>query len=327
MKRIFFFVLLLLAGATAFTCLHRQKKQIPIPTVIKTEDPKSFDQGLHIRVLDGTQVLTMSLHEYLSGVVSAEMPPDFPLQALKAQAIAARTFTLRQAESQKHPTADICTQANCCQGWQAETSSAAVQAVQETDGLVLTYEDKLIEATYFSCSGNRTEAALAVWGSDIPYLQSVESIGEEAAPRYCDEVCLSPEVFAQTLQNAYPQIDLAATHESWIEEVTYTKGGGIDKAVIGGVSISGTKLRQLFSLRSTDIAFQMQGEQIIITTYGFGHRVGMSQYGAKAMAEKNCNFEEILTHYYQNVQIQQLYMKKTPLPESEEVFILSISPW
>ena len=112
---------------------------------------------------------------------------------------------------------------------------------------------------------------------------------------------------AETLRAKYPQIELSGSPETWFGKISYTKGGGIDSAVIGSVTVSGTALRTLFSLRSTDITFSVKGSQIDITTYGYGHRVGMSQYGAKAMAENSGSFLEILTHYYQDVAIQRLY--------------------
>ena len=311
MKRFAFFIILAVLSATALSFFYFRK---PTPTVSVVQAPSEpaeievFDEKIFLQVLHENEGIEMSLRDYLIGVVGAEMPQSFPQEALKAQAIAARTFTLRQADRRKHANADICTRSDCCQSWQAEQSEQSANAVEQTDGLVITYDDQLIEATYFSCCGNRTEAAAAVWGSDVPYLQSVESIGEEAAPRYTDCVSFDATYFAETLKANYPSIALSASPETWFGKISYTKGGGIDSAVIGGVTISGMELRKLFSLRSTDITFSAHDGQINITTYGFGHRVGMSQYGAKAMAEKNRTFLEILTHYYQNVQIQRLYL-------------------
>lgn len=306
--RTFFILLIVLSvGALAFFVFRKDEVQAIAPAAEVITVHESFDEGLCLRVLHEDEIVSMTLHDYLTGVVSAEMPKDFPPEALKAQAIAARTFTLRQADRHKHTDADICTRSDCCQGWQTEPHEQARQAVEQTDGLVVTYEDELIEATYFSCCGNRTENALAVWGSDVPYLQSVESRGEEGAPRYTDTVTVAAADFAEILRMQYPQISLQGAVQGWLGKITYTKGGGIDTATIGGVSVTGTELRRLFSLRSTDITFSFSDDAVTMTTYGFGHRVGLSQYGAKAMAEEACNFEEILTHYYQNVQIRRLY--------------------
>ncbi len=266
----------------------------------------SFDDALQLTVLCEDELLELSLGEYLAGVVSREMPEHFPAEALKAQAVAARTFTLRQMENGKHWQADICTDSSCCQAWSAETNESAQQAVGETDGLVVVYDNALIEATYFSCSGGRTEPAVAVWGNELPYLQSVPSPGEEDAPRFMETVELESDLFAQRLLAVYPQMKLWGTAPQWFGQLRYTTGGGLAEVEIGGVAVTGTSLRKLFGLRSTDMKFAVNAERIQITTYGYGHRVGMSQYGAKAMAEAGAQFDEIIIHYYQGVELRRL---------------------
>ena len=273
---------------------------------VEHKEMASFDDALELKVLREDTVVEMSLGEYLVGVVSREMSETFPAEALKAQAVAARTFTLRQIENGKHRQADICTDSSCCQAWTAEHNEQARQAVVETDGLVAVYDDRLIEATYFSCSGGRTEPAVAVWGNDLPYLQSVSSPGEEDAPRFTETVELEAELFAQRLLSAYPQMELCGTAPQWFGQLRYTVGGGLAEVELGGVSVTGISLRKLFGLRSTDMRFAVNEERIQITTYGYGHRVGMSQYGAKAMAEAGAGFEEILTYYYQGVELRRL---------------------
>ena len=145
-----------------------------------------FDEAVTLRVLVDGAVREQTLHDYLVCVLLAEVPSGFAAEALKAQACAARTFALRQAGAGKHAEADVCASAACCQGWCAPEQwpehAAAETAVTETDGLAVVYDGQLIDATYFSCSGGRTEAAVAVWGGEIPYLQSVPSPGEEDAP-------------------------------------------------------------------------------------------------------------------------------------------------
>lgn len=285
--------------------------QTPEATALAERKLPSFDEAvtLHVLTQDGVKELTM--REYLVGVLLAEMPADFPEEALKAQAVASRTFALRQAEAKKHDGADICTDPACCQGYltdaSAEELARLTEAVEATDGLVMTYADGLIDATFFSCSGGRTEDAAAVWGGDVPYLHSVDSPGEEDAPRYTETVKLSAEEFSATLLTAYPEANLSGSPEGWFGACSDTDGGGIDTIFIGGTAVSGTKLRALFSLRSTDITFVVtQAGEIEITTYGFGHRVGLSQYGARAMAETGATFDEILTHYYDGAAVTRL---------------------
>lgn len=269
---------------------------------------QSFDEAFTLDVLHDGGIIHLSLREYLIGVVSAELPQDFPAEALKSQAVAARTFALKSC---KHNNADVCTDSACCQAWSADASEKAREAVVQTDGLVVTYGDALIEATYFSCSGGRTEPAAAVWGGDVPYLQSVESPGEESAPRFSETVEIEADLFAARLQAVYPEICLIGDAPNWFGQIRYSAGGGVESVVLGGVEISGTSLRGLFALRSTNMRFAVTQERICITTYGFGHRVGMSQYGAKAMAETGADFVQILTHYYQNCEIQRLFHTDT----------------
>ena len=251
----------------------------------------------------------MDLREYLVGVVLAEMPASFESEALKAQAVVARTYTRKRMEGGKHGQAAVCMDSGCCQGWRSGEDylaqggkPSAVEkvraAVADTDGLVLRYEGKLIDATYFSCSGGVTEDAVAVWGQDVPYLQSVQSPGEEEAPRFSDSVTFSPAEFAGKLG-----LSADGDPENWFGAVTYTAGGGVETMVIRGKSFSGTQLRSKLGLRSTAFEIAVSGDTITVTTRGFGHRVGMSQYGAQAMAQEGSSFSEILAHYYTGTEL------------------------
>lgn len=250
-------------------------------------------------------VRTMKLEEYLVGVILGEMPIDFNIEALKAQAVVARTYTLRRnTTAPKHEGGAVCTEAACCQsycsqesylakGGSADAIQKAVSAVAATQGMVITYNNSLIEATYFSCSGGRTEDAVAVWGTEIPYLQAVDSPGEEKAAHYIDSVSFTAEEFADLLG-----LKLSDSPTGWFGTTTYTDGRGVDTMVIGGVPFKGTELRQKLGIRSTAFTVTPMENMIHITTKGFGHRVGMSQYGAEAMAVMGSKYQEILTHYY-----------------------------
>ena len=251
----------------------------------------------------------MPLSEYLVGVVLAEMPADFDSEALKAQAVVARTYTRKRMEKGKHGEAAVCMDPGCCQGWRSiedyldeggrQASIDRVRrAVADTDGAVLCYDGALIDATYFSCSGGSTEDAVAVWGQDVPYLQAVESPGEEEAPRYSDSVTFPASELAQRLG-----IENRGDPSGWFSGITYTEGGGVETISVRGKSFTGTQLRSKLGLRSTAFDLEVKGNHITITTRGFGHRVGMSQYGAQAMAERGCSFEEILSHYYTGAEL------------------------
>ena len=254
----------------------------------------------------------MSLDEYLVGVVLAEMPADFDSEALKAQAVVARTYTRRRMDSGKHNKAAVCMDPGCCQGWRSnedyldnggrQSSIDKVRrAVADTDGAVLCYDGKLIDATYFSCSGGSTEDAVAVWGQDVPYLRAVDSPGEEDAPRFTDSVSFTTSEFAGKL-GLSDQGDPA----SWFGAVRYTEGGGVDTMVIRGKTFTGPRLRSALGLRSTAFSVSVDGKTITVTTRGFGHRVGMSQYGAQAMAQSGSSCAEILAHYYTGAELVRL---------------------
>lgn len=261
---------------------------------------------------DGT-VMQLPMDEYLGGVLLAEMPASFPLEAQKAQAVVARTYALRQRVlGGKHENADLCTDPSCCQAWiryedyaekegeetAKSAATQAAQAVHETDGLALFYEGALIDATYFSSSGGRTEAAVEVWGSDVPYLRSVDSPGEDGALHDGETKSFSASELRDLLQSIGPEARLSDDPQDWFGPMTETEGGGVDEMEIGGVSFSGLELRSLLGLRSTVFSVSVEGDTVSFTTHGNGHRVGMSQYGAKAMADSGSSCQEILAHYY-----------------------------
>ena len=255
-------------------------------------------------------VKEMDMDVYLTGVLLGEMPTDFDIEALKAQAVVARTYALKRCTAgQKHSAGAVCTESACCQGYQTvesflssggshEAVDKVSSAVESTAEQVLTYHGALIEATYFSCSGGRTEDAVAVWGTDIPYLQAVDSPGEEKATHFADSIKFTAKEFTARLG-----IDPAGIPATWFGEVTYTQGGGVDTMVIAGKTFKGTQLRQKLGLRSTAFFVLAVGDSIHVTTKGFGHRVGMSQYGAEAMAVSGSSYQQILSHYYPGTQL------------------------
>lgn len=292
----------LLAGAVAIRSQPADEEQT------QTQAQKTPVRTILVEQADGTAE-EMVLEDYLTGVVLAEMPADFHSEALKAQAVVARTYAMRRLESGKHEPAAVCMESACCQGYRSERdyldqggSVGSVdkvrQAVADTAGQVLTYEGELIDATYFSSSGGWTEAAVEVWGTDVPYLQSVESPGEETVYG-SDEQTFSAEEFARLLD-----LSDAGDPEDWFGEVTHTDGGGVDTMQIQGEAFEGTELRRLLGLRSTVFEVEAADGRILITTHGFGHRVGMSQYGAQAMAESGSGYEQILTHYYVGTKLE-----------------------
>ena len=273
-----------------------------------TEGKPKDSVTLNVKFDDG--IRCVSLEEYIVNVVLAEMPVSFDIEALKAQAVVARTYTNYRMTKPKHNDAAVCTDHTCRQayisieeylryGGTQQGVEKVNCAVVDTTGEVLTYQGNLIEATYFSCSGGRTEDAVAVWGTQVPYLQSVESPNEENAAHYMDTISMTVSDFCKKLniEGDNPNIG----------EITYTQGGGVAKIQINGKTFSGTKIRSLLGLYSTSFVITVVGNRVIITTKGFGHRVGMSQYGADAMAVRGANYRQILSHYYQGIELWELY--------------------
>lgn len=260
---------------------------------------------------DQGTVTEMDMDEYLTGAVLGEMPAYFETEALKAQAVAARTFTMKaQATGGKHGDGSVCTDSTCCQAYSLESDYLARggsaedvekirRAVADTSCYVLTYGGELIDAVYFSCSGGRTEDAVAVWGRDVPYLRATDSPGEENAAHYTDSVTFEREALEKALGQ-----ELMGSPSQWLGAVTYTSGGGIAQMEIGEKTYSGTELRKLLGLRSTAFTVTPEGEGVRIDTRGYGHRVGLSQYGADAMAASGKDYREILSYYYSGTALE-----------------------
>jgi len=295
---------IVLNGAVLFARAEPQERDAAaVPTL-----PEPAETVL-LRQEDGTGI-SVDAGSYLTGVVLAEMPADFAPEALKAQAVAARTYA-RKAEitGGKHGDGSVCPDSSCCQaylsteeylslGGSPDAIEKVRRAVEDTEPYVLGYDGQLIEAVYFSCSGGTTEAAVAVWGTDFPYLQSVESPGEEAARYHTDSLLLPVEDFSKLLN-----LTLPSDSEAWFGEVKYTEGGAVAEMAIAGQVFSGVELRSLLGLRSTAFTLEAVGDYVRIATRGYGHRVGMSQYGANAMAEAGSTWQEILAHYYPGTEL------------------------
>ena len=262
-------------------------------------DQPQINQQIPVLLATGQTVL-MELEEYVCHAVAGEMPASFAQEALKAQAVLCRTYACKRVQqADKHPEGAVCTESTCCQAYsEVQPPENILQAVADTAGQVLTYNNALIEATYFSCSGGMTEDAVAVWGTDVPYLQAVESPGEENSKHYLTTVHITKKELSKALQ-----LELGRLEGNYITQTTYTDGGGIASVQIGGEVFTGVQLRQLLGLKSTAITITSVGDCVTITTKGYGHRVGMSQYGADAMAIAGNNYLQILQHYYQGVQI------------------------
>ena len=267
------------------------------------------------------EVEEIDLEIYLYGVVSAEMPATYHEEALKTQAIVARTYTMYKIKNEpKHDNADICDTSTCCQAyitkeerlakWKEEEREAnwnrIIEAVDSTKGKVITYNGEVINAFFHANSGGKTEIASNVWGGkDYPYLQVVSTEGETEYTQYSSTVILSKEELLEKLKENHPDIQIDFNNENAIEILEYTEGEREKTVRFGNIEISGVEARQTFGLKSAnfDLVF---GENIIFNVRGYGHGVGLSQTGANSMAKENKNYEEIIKHFYSGVEIQNI---------------------
>ena len=267
------------------------------------------------------QIEEMLIDEYLYGVVSAEMPANYEEEALKAQAVAARTYTIYQISNNngKHKTADICDDSTCCQAWISKENrmkrwseeerennwKKIVKAVDYTAGKIITYNNEAINAFFHSNSGGKTEIPSNVWigGKDFPYLKSVETSGENAYTQYRSEVKISKTELLEKLKKEYSDIQINFDENESIKILDYTQSGRVKTVKFGNTEIAGTKVRSLIGLKSTNFSIKIDGDNVIFSVKGYGHGVGMSQTGADSMAKQGKTYEEILKHFYTGVDI------------------------
>lgn len=263
----------------------------------------------------------VNLDDYLCNVVSAEMPATFEQEALKSQAIVARTYTIYKILNKKHDNADICDDSTCCQAWiskedrlerweesQRENNWEKIsKAVKDTSGKIVTYENKPIDAFFHSNSGGITEIPVNVWGgTEYPYLQSVETSGEDAYTQYSSEVILSQEELLNKLKVKYADISIDFTNPDDIKILEYTESTRVKTVKFGNHEISGVEARSLFGLKSTNFEITRENDKIKFSVKGYGHGVGMSQTGADSMAKQGSSAEDIIKHFYTGVEITEV---------------------
>lgn len=286
----------------------------------QVSQPGALDRERQVAVLmEDTSVVQMPLSDYLWGVVAAEMPASFEPEALKAQAVAARTYWASQRGTSRHPQADICADSSCCQAYisreeaslnwgnQVQVYQARIaQAVAQTDGLCVTYEGKPIQALFFSCAPGSTVDAQAVWGTAVPYLVSVESPEGEEVPNYHSQLTLTTREFQELVMAQYPHADLTGPVTGWLSDFVWEPSGTVSKVTVGGLSLTGGQVRTLLGLRSACFSVTVSGDEMTFHVTGYGHGVGMSQYGANTMAAQGKTFDQILTWYYTGAQVTLL---------------------
>ncbi len=299
MKNIFFYILgfifLCFLIPVVFTKVPKRETasltNISENEVTEPETPKVTTKYAKVKLLHSKsgEVEEMSMEEYLVGVVSAEMPANFELEALKAQAVVARTYTAyKMFKGGKHDNANICDDSKCCQAWISKEDrfekwneadrennwSKITTAVNETKGKIITYNGEPINAFFHSNSGGTTETVSNVWGgTDYPYLQSVETSGEDGYTQYSSSVTLSKEELLQKMKESYPNITINWNEEQPIQITEYTESGRVKTIKIGDTNISGVEARTIFGLKSAKFNVDV-GETITFNVVGYGHRSG-----------------------------------------------------
>ncbi len=264
------------------------------------------------------QVETLPLETYIEGVVSAEMPAEFELEALKAQALAARTYIIRRLKEGKFDDVPQGAQVLDTVQHQAYLDDQErkarwgdlyewkrkriAQAVKETAGIVLTYQGQPIDATFFSTSNGFTENADEYWNQSIPYLRSVASPWDRESPRFEEKKVVSVKEFEQKMGVRLDQA--VSSNGNWYTILERTTGNRIGKIRIGDKEFTGRETRERLGLNSAAFYLEKEGDQIWITTRGYGHGVGMSQWGANGMAKSGKSAEQIVKYFYQGISLQ-----------------------
>lgn len=328
MRKIFIFILCIIILTFLIPVIFTTKR---IKNVFSNNEEKeieviSYDYSKYknIKLLhqDTKQIEEINLDEYIINVVSAEMPVDYELEALKAQAIVARTYTIYKiTTSKKHENADICDKSTCCQAWISKEDrfkrwdedkrisnwNKIVKTVNETAGKIITYEGKPINAFFHANSGGKTQIPFYVWGgTGYPYLQVVATNGEENYSQYSSQAKFTKEEFIEKVKKEHEDFEIDFEKENCIQIIERDESNRVVTVKIGNLNLSGVETRTLLGLRSANFTIEINNNEIIFKVIGYGHGVGMSQTGADALAKQGKNYEEIIKHFYAGVEIIEM---------------------
>lgn len=290
------------------TKVEKPKQEVTQNKVEEEVKNEVIDNKTYVTVYrtNGT-VLTLELEEYIIGVVGAEMPASFHSEALKSQAIIARTYALKAMKNNRVLTDDSKTQnykdinqLKSMWGSSYNTYYNKIKnAVESTKGIYLTYNGSIIEAVYHSTSNGYTESSINVWGNDYSYLTSVESKYDSINSSFLKETFITYEKISKLLNTT-------VTKDTNFNILSYTSSNRVDIIEVNGIEYTGVKFRSLLGLRSTDFEIKKQEDGIVFVTKGYGHGVGLSQYGANGMAKNGYTYKQILKHYYKGITISKM---------------------
>ena len=321
MKKLIAWVIIIISVSFLLPAVLTQKFSFVESSAESTEEIKqeyTYQNYGKVKLLHTQtgQIEELDMDEYLLGVVCSEMPVDYELEAL--------TYTVYLIQNGgKHEGADICDSSNCCQAWiskekrferweeakREENWGKIKSAVNSTKGKVIKYDGKIIKAFFHANSGGKTENVSAVWGgADLPYLQSVETSGENNYSQYSSEIEISKAEFETKIKRTHPEFTIKNEEENCIEIKEYTSGNRVKTLKIGNIEISGVELRTILGLRSANFSFEINGDNIKFFVTGYGHGVGMSQTGADSLAKQGILCEDIIKHFYTGVSIENIFV-------------------
>ena len=271
-------------------------------------------------ILKHGEIENVDMDSYLLNVVCAEMPVDYEMEALKAQAVVARTYTLyKMRNGSNHENADICDSPSCCQAWISKENRFArwdedkkeenwkkiEEAVYSTKGKYILYNNEPIDAFFHSNSGGKTELPINVWGGSFPYLQIVETSGEDVYSGYNSEVILDKDELTAKMIENYNDFSINFDEEKSIKILELNESGRVKTLKLGNKNISGIEARKIFGLKSANFTVQIENNKVKFSVIGYGHGVGLSQSGSDSLAKQGYNYEQIIKHYYKDVLISE----------------------
>lgn len=340
-KLVFFYALIVVLAISIFiSSINKMDKAIKV-----YEEEKEIEQGIEkikeyitnlptktikVKIVSTGEIKTMDINDYLIGVVPSEMPPSHEIEALRAQAIVARTYAYEKMGTKGHTDCDICDNSAHCQAYydierivqvwknrgfddelRKEYLEKVKQAVYSTENIVAVYDNKLIKAYFHADSGGRTEDVSSIWGKqNIPYLVSVESLGEEEHKYYKTTVKLTVGELENKLnKNTSKPCSVGNLTDNVIKIISYTKSGRVDQVDIAGNIYTANELRSALGLKSTNFTVDYNDGNITFNVTGYGHGVGLSQTGANYYAKSGMTAEEIIKHYYTGVDLAYLTLK------------------
>lgn len=330
MKKLFMYVLFMIITVIFIPLIIVRGcsyQDVEVRTEMKRIAPSNTNIIVYISQEDKT--IELGLEEYLVGVVAAEMPANFEIEALKAQSIAARTYAYGRMQGiyipkdNPHPQAHICTDSTHCQAWISEEEAKErwgwissgknwnkiKKAVSDTTDIIILHEGQIVNPVFHASSGGLTENAEKVWsGVAVPYLKSVESFEDEQRSGYRYEKIIKVDEFVKILKNKFGKFE---TYNKDVYEdikiLDRSSTGRVLNIRVGSAEMKGTEFRSIFSLRSTNFEIEkINKDELKIITFGHGHGVGMSQWGANYLAKNGGSYEEILKHYYTGIELSKI---------------------